>query len=129
MITAKAYELYYTGMTKPQHLLRAVKSDMAGAAIDRTTNARLAEHFLRVLGFDKAVQAKAASFGMQYQDVSAIRANDYIAHIHQAKSDEIRGRFAQPEMTDAEAAEVLFDMILKDNLENAVSAAEPIGKV
>ena len=110
------YELLYTGMTKPQHLLQATKAQMT-VALSQSDNARLAEYFLRVAGFDQAIQAKAKAYGLQGHDVSSIRLADHITHIHAAKSQEIRERFSQPEISDDEAADLLFKMELEQELE------------
>ena len=90
---------------------------MAVAALSQTDNARLAEFFLKVASFDSGVQAKAKAFGLQNHDVSSLRLLDYIKHIHHAKSDEIRERFSQPELSDDEASELLFKMELEQELE------------
>ena len=104
-------------MDQPQHLLQATKAQMTVAALSQTDNARLAEFFLRAASFDNEVQAKAKSFGLQNHDVSSLRLVDYIKHIHHAKSDEIRERFSQPEITNDEAADLLFKMELEQELE------------
>lgn len=80
-------------------------------------NARLAEFFLRIADFDKAIQAKAKAYGLQSHDVSSIRLADNIKHIHAAKSQEIRERFSQPELTEQEAADLLFKVELEQELE------------
>ena len=111
------YELIYTGMMQPQHLLRSTKTQMTINALSQTDNARLAEFFLKVAGFDAAIQAKAKAYGLQNHDVSSIRLADNIKHIHHAKSEEIRERFSQPELTDDEAADLLFKVELEQELE------------
>ena len=111
------YELIYTGMNQPQHLLQAAKSQIAVDALSQTDNARLAEFFLRTADFDKQVQAKAKAYGLQNHDVSSLRLANHIKHIHYAKSEEIRERFAQPQLSSEEASELLFEMQLKQELE------------
>lgn len=125
MKITKIYELFYTGMTSPQHLLRAVRSDIAGNAISRTNNARIANYLLDRLEFDKEVQAKAAAFHVPGHDISAVRVADYVTHIHKAKSEEIRERFAQPEVRDdAEMAQILFENDLREELEKIPAKIE-----
>lgn len=80
-------------------------------------NARLAEFFLKLSGFDEVRQAKAKAYGLQNHDVSSIRLADNIKHIHAAKSQEIRERFSQPELTEQEAADLLFKVELEQELE------------
>lgn len=111
-------------MDQPQHLLQATKAQMTVAALSQTDNARLAEFFLKAASFDNEVQAKAKSFGLQNHDVSSLRLVDYIKHIHHAKSSEIRERFSQPEITDDEAAELLFKMELEQELEKLTKRKE-----
>ena len=121
MNAVNTYELIYTGMDQPQHLLQATKAQMTVAALSQTDNARLAEFFLKAASFDSEVQAKTKAYGLQNHDVSSLRLLDYVKHIHHAKSDEIRERFSQPEISDDEASELLFDMELKQKLEKIKS--------
>lgn len=109
-------------MYQPQHLLQATKAQMTVAALSQTDNARLAEFFLKVADFDSEVQAKAKAYGLQNHDVSSLRLLDYVKHIHHAKSDEIRDRFSQPEISSDEAAELLFKMGLEQELEKIKSS-------
>ena len=69
------------------------------------------------MNFDRAVQAKAKAFGVQDNDLSAVRVEDYITHVHNVMSDEITSRFEQPYMTDEEVGEVLFNQTLQQELE------------
>lgn len=125
MNIAKAYELIYTGMTSPQHLLRATKSGIAGNAISRADNARAANYLLDMIGFDRDVQAKAVAFHVPGHEVSAVRVADHVRHIHREKSEEIRERFAQPEIEDdEELARILFEHDLREELKNVSQAVE-----
>ena len=116
MNAVNTYELIYTGMDQPQHLLQATKAQMTVAALSQTDNARLAEFFLKAASFDSEVQAKTKAYGLQNHDVSSLRLLDYVKHIHHAKSDEIRERFSQPEISSDEAADLLFKMELEQEL-------------
>lgn len=104
-------------MDQPQHLLQATKAQMTVAALSQTDNARLAEFFLKAASFDSEVQAKTKAYGLQNHDVSSIRLVDNIKHIHHAKSEEIREKFIQPELTEQEAADLLFKIELEQELE------------
>lgn len=43
--------------------------------------------------------------------------SEQIPHIHAAKSEEIRARFEEPPLTDEEAADILFEMELRQEIE------------
>lgn len=125
MNIAKTYELIYTGMTSPQHLLWATKSGITGNAISRADNARAANYLLDMIGFDRDVQAKAAAFHVPGHEVSAVRVADHVRHIHREKSEEIRERFAQPEIEDdEELARILFEHDLREELKDVPQTVE-----
>lgn len=123
MLAADSYNLMYTGMTKPQHLLQAANAQAIGDIITRKENAQLSEYLLQKLKFDADIQARYSSFQVGDSRVSALRLNDYVRHIHQAKSEEIRSRFEEPGLTDDEAGEVLYKMKVKPILDEALKDA------
>ena len=121
MIKANQYQLYYTGLKTPQHLLRMTKSQIATNALSQTDNARLANFFLRLADFDSLASEKIINHALQSGDykqlVSAERLGEQYKHIHSAKSDEIQERMIKPELTADEANEMLFELEIQKELE------------
>lgn len=118
------YELIYTGLSQPQHLLRAVKTDTLSNAIGAADNARLAEYFLRILNFDSQTQERSKRLNIPDHELSSTRLVDYITHVHQAKSDEIRGRFHENQLDDQDASNLLFGLTLKQEIDKLANDKE-----
>lgn len=128
MLAVDTYNLVYTSQLKHQHLISAVNARIMGNAISSTENAQLAEYLLRQLKFDAATQAKAGSYQVGENRVSAMRLADYITHIHQVKSEEIRSRF-QPEISEEQASDILYKMELESRLDEALKDAGGVVEV
>ena len=121
MIAAQSYNLVYTGLHSPQHLLRLTKSKIVTKALSQTDNAKLANFFLRLADFDSVASEKIVNHALQSGDykrlVNAERLGEQYKHIHSAKSDEIQERMIKPELTADEANEMLFELEIQKELE------------
>lgn len=121
LLLTNSYNLVYTGLDRPQHILQAVKTDIISKAISATDSVRLAEYFLKVLKFDEFISSKSQeisrSIGDIKENISAERLADYTKHIHRAKSQEIRERFLQPELSDEQTQEIIADSLIQPLLD------------
>lgn len=81
----------------------------------------MADYFLKELDAFNDVAERGKRFSISNEskekELSSYRLLDYVKHIHHAKEEEIRERFTQPEMSEDEAADLIFKMSLEDELE------------
>ena len=71
-----------------------------------------------------AASAKQQQLTIGENKASAYREADYVKHIHHVKEDEIRSRFAQPEMNEQEVEKILFEDYLEDQLDQIMESGE-----
>lgn len=119
MNLADNYKLIYTYQATPQHILQRAKTNIIAKALDTARNARMAEYLLQALDFDKTIQDRYSSLTVGQESINALRLRDDITHIHAAKADEIKERFAVPAMTDEEFERALFEDQIQPEIDKA----------
>lgn len=104
------YKLVYDGNGKHE-VLGLAKAGIYASAARRADSKALAEYFLDAIRFDSDFRRKFAystdrySVSVDKGDSSLVRQID---HIHENCSREVRSKWADPRLTDEEAADALF---------------------
>lgn len=115
------YKLIYNG--EGEHRILGLGKEQALSPNSK----QLAEWMLARM--DYAGSAKtAAAYALNNQSITAVLnpSSTYVQHIHAAKKEEIESKWAEPMLTDNEAAEILFKDRLDKELEKLPKSTETV---
>lgn len=109
------YNLMYNGASAHE-ILAVGKAQILGNTISRADSRKVADWALeRLNAFQETQEKYAGRVNVQAKNV----AGRYIEHIHRNCADEIRSNFEQyPVISDEEAAKILFEKKIKDELDS-----------
>ena len=113
----ECYKLMYTGAGEHE-ILGLTNSQIYANAAKHASSKKLAEYFLSMVRFDSDFRNKYSIVGENHTAMVTKSNSEYmrqIDHIHKDCSREIRERWAEPQLTDKEVADMLYaDKIEKE---------------
>jgi hypothetical protein len=116
-----SYELWYDGAGR-HNIISLAKNDIAANANDYA----LAEWMLAK--YDAALGHGISSYTLNGREISSSASKDmnYIKHIHSRKAEEIKSKWQQPQLSDDEAAAILFDEQVEPQLDEIEKSFEQL---